>query len=135
MTEYPRHCCIFDGSQLPTSIYPCIHSWDARDHDHDQFVTMRDLLMFHVPCFRWQSDQVTGHCTDYLLSLYTWSVTIGTMVIIDTNQVCQQGGRSPTFFVSIITIFTHDTQVVTHDTGVKILMLMTLTLLKMWDVG
>ena len=55
-----------------------------------------------------QSDQVTGHCTDYLLSLYTWSVTIGTMVIINTNQVVRLStgggrggeGRSSTFFVN-----------------------------------
>ena len=47
-----------------------------------------------------QNDQVTGHCIDYLLSLYTRSVTIGTMVIIDTNQVVNGGGRSPTFFVN-----------------------------------
>ena len=80
---------------------------------------MRDLLMFHVPCFRWQSDQVTGHWTDYLLSLYTRSVTIGTMVIIDTNQVVNGGGEVTNFFVSIITIFTHDTLVVTHDTLVS----------------
>ena len=61
--------------------------------------------MFHVPCFRWQSDQVTGHWTDYLLSLYTRSVTIGTMVIIDTIQVVNRGGEVITFFLSIITIY------------------------------
>ena len=61
--------------------------------------------MFHVLMFQVrQSDQVTGHCTDYLLSLYTRSVTIGTMVIIDTNQVVRLstgGGREViTFFVN-----------------------------------
>ena len=60
------------------------------------------VLMFQVR----QSDQVTGHCTDYLLSLYTRSVTIGTMVIIDTNQVVRlstRGGEVINFFLSIIT--------------------------------
>ena len=47
---------------------------------------------------------MTGHCTDYLLSLYTRSVTIGTMVIIDTIQVVN-GGEVNNFFVSIITIY------------------------------
>ena len=61
--------------------------------------------MFHVLMFQVrQSDQVTGHCTDYLLSLYTRSVTIDTRVIIDTNQVVNGGGKEVTnFFVSIIT--------------------------------
>ena len=62
--------------------------------------------MFHVLMFQVrQSDQVTGHCTDYLLSLYTRSVTIGTMVIIDTNQVVRlsTGGEVINFFLSIIT--------------------------------
>ena len=58
--------------------------------------------MFHVFMFQVrQSDQVTGHCTDYLLSLYNRgarSVTIGTMVIIDTNQVVN-GGEVTNFFV------------------------------------
>ena len=70
-------------------------------HDHE------GLLMFHVLMFQVrQSDQVTGHCTDYLLSLYTRSVTRGTMVIFDTNQVVRLstgGGEVINFFLSIIT--------------------------------
>ena len=45
--------------------------------------------MFHVSG---GSDQVTGHWTDSLLSLYTRSVMIGTMVIIYTIQVVNGGG-------------------------------------------
>ena len=68
---------------------------------------------------------MTGHCTDYLLSLYTRSVTIGTMVIIDTNQVVNGGGghQLSNFFLSIITIFSHDTLVSksnAHDTNLFI---------------
>ena len=98
-----RHptCLCFDL----TSIFSRIYSWDARDMSwnvtnswpcHDMTC---HVLMFQVR----QSDQVTGHCTDYLLSLYTRSVTRGTMVIFDTNQVVRLstgGGRSSTFFVN-----------------------------------
>ena len=66
--------------------------------------------MFHVLMFQVrQCDQVTGHCTDYLLSLYTRSVMIGTMVLIDTNQVVNGGGRSSTCFCQLLPIFSRDT--------------------------
>ena len=82
--------------------------------------------MFHVLMFQVrQSDQVTGHCTDYLLSLYTRSVMIGTMVIIDTNQVVRLstgGGRSghQLFFVnyypySLVTLWCQKSNA--HDTN------------------
>ena len=92
-----------------------------------------DHLMFHVPCSRWQSDQVTGHWTDCLLSLYTRSVTIGTMVIFDTIQVVNRGGRSSPFFCQLLP-YIHSWHSGGHSWhfGVKILMLMTLTLLKRW---
>ena len=55
---------------------------------HDMSRICDHVMTCHVLMFQVRhSDQVTGHCTDYLLSLYTRSVTRGTMVIFDTNQV------------------------------------------------
>ena len=100
----------------PTSIFSRIHSWDARDMSwhvtnswpcHDMTC---HVLMFQVR----QSDQVTGHCTDYLLSLYTRSVTRGTMVIFDTNQVVRLstgGGKVINFFCQLLPLLSRDTLV------------------------